>query len=982
MALTSNDPQASNFIGRQQELATLTGALDAALAGRGQIVMLAGEPGIGKTRLAQELAAVAERRGARVLWGWCYEHGGAPPYWPWLQCIRTHIETAESSQLRQELGPGAADISEILPELSAMLEGLERPPALEPEQARFRLFFSITSFLKNISRSQPLVLVLDDLHWADESSLLLLEFIAREIAASSLIVVGTYRDMEVSGSHPLAQTLGNLVREDHYQRVQLGGLTRNEVGEFVEARAGIAVADAAVDALHQRTEGNPLFVGEVVGSVTPEEMARDQDWIASIPEAVRDAILLRLSRLTEPCSQLLRTASIIGRDFDLPLLRVLSPEFKETELLESLDEALGIRIVESLPARSGGYRFSHALIQQAVYEEIPPMRKAQAHAAVANTLEELHSNNLDEHAGELARHFAEAEAVFGTEKMVRYSLIAGERALEAFAYEQGLVHFQQGLAAKLGRPTDEDTAKFWAGVGRCQVATLPLFQLEEAVVSLKKAFDYYAEAGNADQAVAIAEQPFPASAGRDYGVLQIIERALALVPPTSRQAGRLLARYGWLMGIEKANYEGSRDALAQALDIARNEDDTALAVHALASAAEVENFFFHYAEATSKSLDAIALLVEIDDPRSEMMAHFLAGQGFIHHIGDPVEAERHTRQSIAAAEKLRHHFYLGRALNQMSWLSYRRGDWRAARDFSDRGLAASPRETRLLHTRMILEYEVGNFDDGEAYLDRLLEVMRLTEPGPAYEYAFPAMAIPMAARISGDLRWLDEAEKAANHVFSSSSVTPMVAAMTNTGLALAALQRGDVAAAKQLYFAKQPPETFGGLGPQINRLIGLLAQASGSVSEAMAHFEDSLIFCRKAGFRPELAWTCHDYADALWQRNNRGDRAKADSLLDEAQKISSDLGMRPLMERAEALRAQFRLAPEPAPALPDGLTHREAEVLRLIAVGKSSRDVAEGLVLSIRTVERHITNIYGKINARGRADATAYALGHGLLDQK
>ena len=150
--------------------------------------------------------------------------------------------------------------------------------------------------------------------------------------------------------------------------------------------------------------------------------------------------------------------------------------------------------------------------------------------------------------------------------------------------------------------------------------------------------------------------------------------------------------------------------------------------------------------------------------------------------------------SLAAAERLRHHFYLGRALNQMSWLYYRKGEWQAAREFNDRGLAASPRETRLLHVRFVLENEVGNFSDAEAYLDRLLDVMRITEPGPAYEYAFPAMAIPMAARISGNLGWLDEAEKAAGHVFSSGLVTPMVAAMTQTGLALIAVQRGDVAA--------------------------------------------------------------------------------------------------------------------------------------------------------------------------------------------
>ena len=335
------------FVGRLREMDDLQAALEDALSGRGRLVALSGEPGIGKTRTAQELVSLAEDRGAKVLWGWCYEHRGAPPYWPWPQCIRAYVETVDSGQLRQEMGPGAADICEILPELAVRLETLERSPVLDPEQARFRLFFSITTFVKNVSRSQPLVLVLDDLHWADESSLLLLEFLVREISASSVMILGAYPDIEATGSSPLAQTLGSLVREEHFRRIQLSGLSRHDVGEFVEARAGIAIAEATIDTLYQRTEGNPLFVGEVVGSVGPEEIAREQTWITNIPEAVREAIMRRLSRLSEECNQLLRTASVVGRDFDLASLRVLSPELAEDGFLASLDEALSIRIIES-----------------------------------------------------------------------------------------------------------------------------------------------------------------------------------------------------------------------------------------------------------------------------------------------------------------------------------------------------------------------------------------------------------------------------------------------------------------------------------------------------------------------------------------------------------------------------------------------------------------------------------------------------------
>ncbi len=266
-----------DFVGRRREMAELTAALDDALAGRGRMVMLAGEPGIGKTRTAQELASHAERLGAQVWWGRCYEGEGAPPYWPWVQPIRSYVHQKDADQLRSEMGSGAADIGEIVPEVRERLPDLQPSPALVPEEARFRLFDSITTFLKNASQKQPLILVLDDLHWADASSLLLLEFLAREIGGCHILLVGTYRDVEVSRRHPLSRALGSLMREHPFQRMQLRGLTQQDAGRFIQAAAGVTPPAALVEEVHRRTEGNPLFLGEVVGLLTPEEI-REGRW--------------------------------------------------------------------------------------------------------------------------------------------------------------------------------------------------------------------------------------------------------------------------------------------------------------------------------------------------------------------------------------------------------------------------------------------------------------------------------------------------------------------------------------------------------------------------------------------------------------------------------------------------------------------------------------------------------------------------------
>ena len=294
-----NSDMARVFVGRQREMAELKAPLDDAMSGRGRLVMLAGEPGIGKTRTAQELAAYAEGKGCQVLWGWCYEEEGAPPYWPWIQTIRSYVQQCDAGNLQLEMGYGAANIAEIVPEIYGKLSGLESPPVLEPEQARFRLFESITSFLKNASQSQPLMLVLDDLHWADKSSLLLLQFLARELApdqSGRLLVVGCYRDVELSRQHPLSETLAQLSRSARggFQRVLLRGLDQEDTARILEGSTGIEPAPGLVETLYSNTEGNPFFMTEVIRLLSESgELTADHTRPLPglrIPEGVREAI--------------------------------------------------------------------------------------------------------------------------------------------------------------------------------------------------------------------------------------------------------------------------------------------------------------------------------------------------------------------------------------------------------------------------------------------------------------------------------------------------------------------------------------------------------------------------------------------------------------------------------------------------------------------------------------------------------------------
>ena len=976
------DPS-EGFVGRRRELAELESALEDALSGRGRLVMLAGEPGIGKTRTVRELASYAESRGALVLWSWCYEEEGAPPYWSWVQLIRSQVRQQDSKQLRLEMGPGAADIAEIVHEVREKLADLTPPPPTEPEQARFRLFDSITTFLKNAALSQPLMLVLEDLHWADRSSLLLLEFLARELGSSPLLVVGTYRDVEVSRRHPLAQTLGELIRETRFLRVQLPGLTPQEVAQLLRTTLGVSPSADLVEAIHRRTEGNPLFVSEVIRVLQRGGQEGDPESNAGIPEGIRDAISRRLGRLSEACSQVMTTASVIGREFDFKVLRALSANITEERLLQLVDEALEAHLIEESPGGMERYQFSHGLVQQTLAEELSTSRRVRLHGRIGEALEELYGDNVEAHASELAYHFCEAEAVLGTGKLVHFSLLAGDRALVAHAWEEALKHFQRGLESKEGQPTDVETAALLFGLGRAQLAAFERHQAPEAVSNLRRAFDYYVQVGDIASAVAVAQYPPNAWTGYNTGATELLARALALVPADSHTAGNLLCQYGMVIGKVEGDHPGAQQIFNRALEIARREGDVGLEGRILSSAADVDYLHLHYPESLEKSLKGIELFRKVSDPYHQLIAYRFAARTLI-RFGELNRAQQYAGEMLTAAERLRDRTSLANALWLNASIALQTGDWTTARDYSDRGLAVSASQPILLFHRVLVEYESGDFSQGEVYLQQLMDVTRLQAPEPTLPRALSALVIPMAAYITGVKSQLDEAAAVAEAIVGSPSAVRRVATVAKAALGFLAVLRSNAASAREQIVALNSLRgtiLTGNL--LVDRLLGLLAQTAGNLDQAMAHFEDALAFCRQAGYRPELAWTCCDYAEALLvgagskPSPDRG--AKAMTLLDEALAISSELGMPPLMERAVALQEHFGVRPGRAPEYPDDLTHREAEVLRLIALGKSNPEIAQELVVSIRTVTTHVSNIFSKINATNRAEAATYATRHGLV---
>ncbi|MEE8158563.1 MAG: tetratricopeptide repeat protein, partial [Dehalococcoidia bacterium] len=713
-----------------------------------------------------------------------------------------------------------------------------------------------------------------------------------------LLLAGAYRDVEMSRGHPLSQTLGALVREQLFHRVQLDGLTQQEVGELVQGGTGVNLTLEVAEVIHRRTDGNPFFVSEVTRHVTLENITEDPGWVSVIPEGVRDAIGRRLNRLSEQCNQMLTTASVVGRDFEFRLLISLMGDITEDQVLAAMDEAVEVQLIEELPNSVGLYQFTHALIQETLFEELSTTRRVRLHARIAEGLETLYGNDADAHATELAHHFAEAQTLTGPERMVRYSLMAGQQALASYAYEDALTYFEKGLAARdialsgTEMAPDEDAAAMLFGLAQAQSATVVGHQLVEAFANLSRAFDYYVETGNVAQAVAAAVFPIVTPSYRIPGVTGLLARALTLVPADSHEAGRILSIYGGFLWIDEGDYEAAQQAFGRAISIARREGDVPLEVQVLANLTVLSGQHFQLQECVDNGLRAIELATDEENPMRT--SRWWTAMSLL-NMGELDAARPHALFLRDLTEKRNTpRLFASNAFTPITSLSCLEGDWNPGREYSDRGLELSPLSPMLLLPRILLNHETGESAHGEVYLERLLEAMSGGGPYKMIASTRVPVAIATIARITGNPDRLEIAESAAETVLSVGSVLPNGARQARSALAMVAVERGDRVAAEEHY-----ADLIGLRGTMIytassiDRLLGRLSQTMDNLDQAVAHFEEALTFCRKAGYRPELAWTCCDYADTLSLRDGSGDRAKSIALLEESLAISTELGMRP-----------------------------------------------------------------------------------------
>jgi tetratricopeptide (TPR) repeat protein len=592
-APTENPIYRRIFVGRENELKTLQNTFIGAMSGQGALNMVVGEPGIGKTALCEQLSTFVTLRGGKTLWGHCYEEGSLSlPYLAFIEAMRSYVLDREPDDLKKELGSGATDVARIVSEIREKLH-VEPRESQNPEEDRYRLMQAVASFLTNAAAIKPMLVILEDLHDADKGTLEMLSYVSRNLSGTRLLIIGTYRDVEVDRNHPLSAALAELRRVSSFGRVLLRGLNIDEVQRMLESLTQEIIPLGLAQAVYRQTEGNPLFVQEVVRYLTEEKLltresgklsASDNTALEmSIPEGLRDVIGKRLSNLSAGCNELLSVASVIGREFALETLKSVSG-VDETVFVKALKEAIQLSILEER-SQVGviRYRFTHAFFRQTLYEELIAPERLKWHQQIARSMEELYANRLEEHAVELAEHFSQSTDAADLKKAVQYGEMAAKRAVTVYAYGEAVRLLDETIRVQRVLDPDNKTKQCDLLLDLCDV----LLEVPDTKRTLESeapsAFSIAEATGNNSQAaracmIALSAIGIERSAAGYYTPLaaEWAEKANKYVKENTPEYAMNLCFQG-MVASSQGNWKLGRELVTQAYNLSRElENSTSL----------------------------------------------------------------------------------------------------------------------------------------------------------------------------------------------------------------------------------------------------------------------------------------------------------------------------------------------------------------------------------------------------------------------
>jgi DNA-binding CsgD family transcriptional regulator len=978
-------PRQTPFVARDREVRILEGRLAEAARGAGGLVFVSGAPGMGKTRLANEFARRARQAGWLVLSGQCVEIEGGPPYLPFTQALRSYVEDCPAERLIAELGEGAEDVALLVREVRTKTSApLAAPPA---ERDRYQLFESLSDFLIAIARdsSHGLLLVIDDLHWADKSTLLLLLHLARRVLDKRILILCTHRDTEAGCDDAFGHVLAEASRERLSDTLTLTAFDAAQALMLVRLQTDGPVAPEVANAICRRAAGTPFYIEEITrhlasaGRDLSDPASAEED--SGIPEGVRRVLGRRLDRLSPACARLLRTGAVLGESFPYWLLRATSED--EVGVLEALEEALAAGVLVEEEDR---YRFAHSLFRETIYRDLSTPRRNLLHKRAAQAIE-----GIDELPGPLlgalAYHCFEAGAEADPQRTVLYARQAGDYALQMLGFEEsaGLYTIALRCLERVEAPDVEQRCQLLLTLGDTLrragdlAAAMHSYQQAAGLARSLGAHELFANAalGYED---ALFSAGTPRLAQDDPSQVMLSEAALSFPEGDSPLLATVLAR------LARALYFGqerprARSLSEQALLMAKRTGDPAANAHALygrliviSGPNDIEEQIRVATDLTELASRAADLELELAG-RARRILHALTA-------GATSEYDVELGAFAVSAEKLRQNGPLARLAYFQALRALLDGRFVEAERLSADGFALGKREqdqeiaTAYHVQRLAVRRATGSVES----IDEACKSMEELRFAP---YPFYGAVVAVARYEAGRI----EDAHQAFEVFASTDFGVLPQGVLwlphATMLAETCAGLGDAARASTLYELLLPYAGYqaGYVEYQgsVSRYLGLLAVLLRRWDAAERHFVMALESNSSASAWPWVAYCRHDFAAALLARGRPEDRSRALAMRDAALHAARRMGMAPLIRRIGARGS----GPEPVGKPPDrdGLSDRETEVLRLLARGHTNREIGEQLVISARTVEHHVERIYEKIGARRRTDAAAYALRKGIVSR-
>jgi eukaryotic-like serine/threonine-protein kinase len=915
------------FVGRSEELAELISALERAALGDGSLVLVTGEPGVGKTRLMSELGWFASQRGLRVAVGRCWEQGGAPPYWPWIQVIRS-------------LG---GDLEELVASAGSAACRRSAPTTFTPEGERFRLFDAVGRFLTSAASERPTLVTLDDIHAGDESSLLLLRFLAEVLAEARILLVASYRKAD-KRVRDFPDAFAGLARVGG--RIPVRGLTPEDIEAYVTTVTEKTVSRRAVARLHELTGGNPYFLGEIVRLLTAEGTLESldeptEDLVLRIPEEVRSLIRRRVAALPRDGAAALRLAAVIGREFDLLLLRRAS-RVSGARMMALLAEAAAAGLVATVSAGQRSCSFTHDLVRESLYDDLPPRRRLELHRAVGCLLERLHGDDLDPYLSEIAHHLFLAAPLGDAGRAVEYLVRAGDRAFDVLGYEGATIQYRRalGLLAATGNGWGESRGALLLRLGDAQWRSGDgggaRLTFERAIDAARRSADPEMLARAAlGYVVALGAQLLYARFQVGGPVAGLLEEALAALPAgDSALRARLLARLALEVGSASEPLERRVAISEEAIAMAHRLGDAEALITGLHSRQGSLAAPGHATEPLAHSEEMLRVAQESANPEFEFLAHNARLHSFL-ELCDRWGVETETQAMAAIAERMRQPFYRWHTMCLRTLSATLDGRFTDAERLAQEAL------------------DLGRLRDTEVavYVFRYAQLLairwaqgRLPELWPELRHHgerfpwLPRWRDALAAAELGDEEAARrELERYATRGFAALQHYPLWL-LHLCSLADACVLVGDERRGVELYELLLPHAddnavsyTQQAFGPVALRL-GKLAAMVERWEDADRHFATALDRCEHLGARAIRARVLLEHASALAARGPGGDGERIAGMLAEATSLCDELGMTDLLERFSGLRPRA----SQASAL-DAVFRREGEFWTIAYSGQVFR---------------------------------------------